>query len=143
MVLADTGEETVVYSEQAPMPPTSSGLRWSESSDGNGHDLRPLTAISTPRRRTVEEVTRFLKMTPPQLVKTLLYMAENDPVAILVRGDHDVNEIKVKRLLAVTELELAAPDEVQELTGATVGYAGPVGLKGVRILADQAIKRPA
>jgi len=111
-----------------------------ESSDGNGHDLRPLTAINTPQRRTVEEVTRFLKIAPQQLVKTLLYIAENDPVAVLVRGDHDVNEIKVKRLLAVTDLELAAPDKVQELTGATVGYAGPVGLKGVSILADQAIK---
>ena len=67
-------------------------------------------------------------------------MAEKDPVAILVRGDHAVNEIKVKRLLGVSELELASPEKVQDLTGATVGYAGPIGLKGVRILADQAIK---
>lgn len=141
MVLADTGEETIVYSDTGTYAANVERAEVvAESSDGNGHDLRPLTAINTPRRRTVEEVTRFLKITPQQLVKTLLYMAENDPVAILVRGDHDVNEIKVKRLLAVTDLELAAPDKVQELTGATVGYAGPVGLKGVHILADQAIK---
>ncbi len=140
MVLADTGEETVVYSDTGTYAANVERAEVAESSDGNGHDLRPLTAINTPQRRTVEEVTRFLKIAPQQLVKTLLYMAENDPVAILVRGDHDVNEIKVKRLLAVTDLELAAPDKVQELTGATVGYAGPVGLKGVRILADQAIK---
>lgn len=140
MVLADTGEETIVYSDTGTYAANVERAEVAESSDGNGHDLRPLTAINTPRRRTVEEVTGFLKIAPQQLVKTLLYMAENDPVAILVRGDHDVNEIKVKRLLAVTDLELAAPDKVQELTGATVGYAGPVGLKGVHILADQAIK---
>lgn len=140
MVLADTGEETIVYSDTGTYAANVERAEVAESSDGNGHDLRPLTAINTPQRRTVEEVTRFLKIAPQQLVKTLLYIAENDPVAVLVRGDHDVNEIKVKRLLAVTDLELAAPDKVQELTGATVGYAGPVGLKGVRILADHAIK---
>jgi prolyl-tRNA synthetase len=140
MVLADTGEETIVYSDTGTYAANVERAEVAESSDGNGHDLRPLTAINTPQRRTVEEVTRFLKIAPQQLVKTLLYIAENDPVAVLVRGDHDVNEIKVKRLLAVTDLELAAPDKVQELTGATVGYAGPVGLKGVSILADQAIK---
>jgi len=140
MVLADTGEETIVYSDTGTYAANVERAEVAESSDGNGHDLRPLTAINTPQRRTVEEVTRFLKIAPQQLVKTLLYIAENDPVAVLVRGDHDVNEIKVKRLLAVTDLELAAPNKVQELTGATVGYAGPVGLKGVRILADHAIK---
>ena len=73
-------------------------------------------------------------------MKTLLYITEHEPIAILVRGDHDVNEIKVKRLLGVTDFDLAAPDKVQELIGAPVGYAGPVGLKGARILADQSIK---
>jgi prolyl-tRNA synthetase len=81
-----------------------------------------------------------LKISPQQLVKTLLYSTGKETVAVLVRGDHAVNEIKVKRLLGVTDIELVAPDLIPALTGAPVGYAGPVGLKGIRILADWAVK---
>jgi prolyl-tRNA synthetase len=140
MVLADTGEETIVYSDTGTYAANVERAEVADSPGEAGDDLRPLTEVNTPQRRTVEEVTRFLKIAPRKLVKTLLYTTEHDPVAILVRGDHDVNEIKVKRLLGVTNLDLAASDKVQELTGAPVGYAGPVGLKGVRVLADQAIK---
>jgi prolyl-tRNA synthetase len=102
--------------------------------------LRPLTAVATPNRRTIEEVTQFLKVAPRQLVKTLLYATDREDVAVLVRGDHEVNGIKVKRLFGVTELELAGPEKVRALTGAPVGFAGPVGLKGIKILADQAVR---
>jgi prolyl-tRNA synthetase len=139
MVLADTGEETIVYSpqgsyaanvERAEIPPPPSGQPVA---------LRSMTEIATPNRRTVEEVTDFLKITPQQLVKTLLYSAGKETVALLVRGDHEVNEIKVKRLLGATDIELARPELVASLTGAPVGFAGPVGLK-LRIVADQAVK---
>ncbi|WP_455379664.1 proline--tRNA ligase [Petrachloros mirabilis] len=140
MVLAETGEATVVYAdkgtyaanlERAQLPPTA---------DADTTPARPLTSVETPQKRTVEEVTSFLNISPRQLVKTLLYTAENDTVAILIRGDHDVNEVKVARLLGVNEVQLAVPEKVKELTGAPVGFAGPVGLKNVRILADYAIK---
>ncbi|MDR4479183.1 MAG: proline--tRNA ligase [Nitrospira sp.] len=143
MVLAETGEETIVYSEDGTyaanveraevLPP--------ETSDQAAH--RPLTPVSTPGRRSVEEVTTFLKIEPQHLVKTLLYSAGKETVAVLVRGDHDVNEIKVKRLLGVPELELLKPELVPGLTGAPVGFAGPVGLKQVRILGDWAVKAMA
>ena len=61
-------------------------------------------------------------------------------MAVLVRGDHDVNEVKVKNALGATELALAPAEKVMEVTGAPVGFAGPVGLKGVKILADNALK---
>jgi prolyl-tRNA synthetase len=88
----------------------------------------------------VDEVTRFLKIAPRQLVKTLLYKADKQTIAVLIRGDHDVNEVKLTRLLGVTEVELAAPDVVKDVTGAPLGFAGPAGLKNVRILADHAVK---
>ncbi len=140
MVLAETGEETIVYSEDGTyaanveraevLPP--------ETSDQAAH--RPLTTVSTPGRRSVEEVTTFLKIEPQHLVKTLLYSAGKETVAVLVRGDHEVNEIKVKRLLGVPELELLKPELVPGLTGAPIGFVGPVGLKQVRILGDWAVK---
>jgi prolyl-tRNA synthetase len=140
MVLAETGEETIVYSENGTyaanveraevLPP--------ETADHSAH--RPLTPVPTPGRRSVEEVTAFLKIEPQQLVKTLLYTTGTETVAVLVRGDHDVNEIKVKRLLGVPEIELLKPELVPGLTGAPVGFVGPVGLKQVRILGDWAVK---
>ena len=143
MVLAETGEETIVYAEGGTyaanveraevLPPDVSPLP----------ALRPLTAVSTPGRRTVEEVTKFLTIAPSQLVKTLLYTTGKETVAVLVRGDHEVNEIKLKRLLGATDIELVAPELIPKLTGAPVGFAGPVGLKQIRILADWSVKAMA
>ena len=81
-----------------------------------------------------------MKVSPTHLVKTLLYSAGKDTVAVLIRGDHEANEVKIQRLLRVTDLELATPTVVEQVTGAPVGFAGPVGLQNVRIIADHAIK---
>ncbi|MBI3355781.1 MAG: proline--tRNA ligase [Nitrospirae bacterium] len=140
MVLAETGEATVVYSDQGSYAANIERAEVLPPSDIDDTPLRPLTLVATPQRRTVEEVTTFLKIAPRQLIKTLLYKAENETVAVLIRGDHALNEIKLARLLHVTEVELAAPETVKSLTGAPVGFAGPVGLQGMRILADHAIK---
>ena len=140
MVLAETGEETIVYSEQGTYAANVERAEVLPPDTCDDGARRPLTPVSTPGRRTVEEVITFLKISPQQLVKTLLYSTGKETVAVLVRGDHAVNEIKVKRLLGVTDIELVAPDLIPALTGAPVGYAGPVGLKGIRILADWAVK---
>lgn len=140
MVLAETGEATVVYSDQGSYAANLERAEVLPPSSIDNAPLRPLTPVTTPQCRTVEEVTAFLKISSRQLVKTLLYKADNDSVAVLIRGDHDLNEIKLARLLRVTEVQLADPDTVSRLTGAPVGFAGPIGLTGVRILADHAIK---
>ena len=142
MVLADTGEETIVYSdggsyaanvERAEVLPPDFDVK---------EEHRPMRSVSTPGCRTVEEVTKFLKVDPSQLVKTLLYTTGSETVAVLIRGDHDANEIKLKRLLGVNDLELAGPAIVEKVTGAPVGFAGPVGLN-LRIVADHAVKTAA
>ena len=140
MVLADTGEATVVYADKGTYAANLERAQVLPSAEVDTAPARPLTAVDTPHRRTVEEVTAFLNISPRQLVKTLLYTAEKETVAVLIRGDHDVNEVKVARLLGVNEVQLAAPEKVTELTGAPVGFAGPVGLKHARILADHAVK---
>ncbi|HSA64112.1 MAG TPA: proline--tRNA ligase [Nitrospira sp.] len=139
MVLADTGEETIVYSESGTYAANVERAEVLPPDHETNEELRPLQTISTPGCRTVEEVTRFLNIDASQLVKTLLYSTKADTVAVLIRGDHDANEIKLKRLLGVTDIELAGPATVEQVTGAPVGFAGPVGLK-VRIVADHAIK---
>ncbi|MFZ2087002.1 MAG: proline--tRNA ligase [Desulfobaccales bacterium] len=94
--------------------------------------------VATPDVRTVEEVAAFLKVEPRDIVKTLIYETDQGSVAVLIRGDHEVNDIKVKNLLGVTDLLLAGPERVRQLTGAQVGFAGPRGLT-IPIFADQAV----
>jgi prolyl-tRNA synthetase len=99
--------------------------------------------VFTPNMRTIEEVTAFLKKPAEKLVKTLMYLADGKPVAALIRGDRQINEIKLKNYLKCLELEMADPATIVRLTGAQVGFTGPVGLKGVPILADIEIKSMA
>jgi prolyl-tRNA synthetase len=139
MVLAETGEATVVYTDKGTYAANLERAEVPPPADADPSPLRPLAPVATPQRRTVEEVTAFLKISPRQLVKTLLYTAEKDTVAVLIRGDHEVNEVKVARLLGVNEVQLATPEKVKELAGAPPGFAGPVGLKA-KILADHAVK---
>jgi prolyl-tRNA synthetase len=139
MVLADTGEETIVYSDPGTYAANVERAEVLPPEDEPREELRPLQNVKTPGCRTVEEVTKFLKVDASQLVKTLLYSTGTETVAVLIRGDHDANEIKLKRLLGVTALELAGPATVEKTTGAPVGFAGPVGLK-IRIVADHAVR---
>jgi prolyl-tRNA synthetase len=139
MVLADTGEETIVYAEGGTYAANVERAEVSPPAQASSEAARPIRKVPTPGKRSVEEVTAFLKVPAAQLVKTLLYQTPGEIVAVLVRGDHDANEVKVKKLLGVTALELADPAKAAAATGAPVGFAGPVGLK-LRIIADQAVK---
>ncbi len=138
MVLADTGEEAIAYADGGTYAANVERAEVAPPAQASSEAPRPLRKIQTPGARTVEEVTAFLKISSAQLVKTLLYQTPKDLVAVLVRGDHEVNEIKVKKLLGVTVLELADPAKVTAATGIPVGFVGPVGLK-LRLIADHAV----
>ncbi|MFI5225004.1 MAG: proline--tRNA ligase, partial [Nitrospirales bacterium] len=127
MVLAKTGENTIVYSDTGTYAANVEQAEVLPPTDVDTETPRPLRTVHTPLCRTVEEVTRFLNVSPTHLVKTLLYSTGKDTVAVLIRGDHEANEIKIQRLLRVTELELATSAVVEQVTGAPVGFSGPVG----------------
>jgi prolyl-tRNA synthetase len=142
MTLSEAGEDTVLrcpgcnYAANAERcaviaPPVIEATPGGE---------KPLELVSTPAARTVAEVAGMLGTTESNLVKTLLFLADGMPVAVLVRGDRDVNEIKLKRLLKANDLQMAGPETVERLTGAPVGFAGPTGLNEVRILADNEVR---
>jgi prolyl-tRNA synthetase len=94
-----------------------------------------IARVATPGKSTIEQVSAFLRCGPADMIKTLIYVADGQPVAALVRGDHEVNENKLRRVLGASRLELADPQTIQNVTGAPVGFAGPVGLR-CRIVAD-------
>lgn len=100
-----------------------------------------LRQVHTPGQTTIERVSRFLNVRPEQMIKTIMYIADGKSVAALVRGDHDVNEAKLRRELGTMSLALADAATIERATGAPVGFSGPVGLKGVEMIVDQAVAR--
>jgi prolyl-tRNA synthetase len=97
-----------------------------------------LTEVATPEQRTIEEVSAFLGIAPKFLIKSLLYISENGPVFVLVRGDHQVDEAKLEA--AVGACHPAEPEEVHSVTGADIGFISPIGVSGVRVIADNTLK---
>ena len=144
-VLAQSGEDRIVACDDCGYAANV------EKADVVAHEASPeasgavgeVESVETPGKRTVEEVTAFLGVEASGLIKTVLFLADEAPVAVLVRGDHEVNEVKVKALLDADVLMLAGEKTVEEVTKAPVGFAGPVGLEGCRILADQALVKGA
>lgn len=99
-------------------------------------DGRPaVEKVSTPGQRSIEEVSKFLKLPASQFLKSLVYIADGEVVLAVVRGDHELNEIKLARAVGATDVRMATADEVTRATGAPVGFAGPVGYKG-KIVVD-------
>ena len=138
MVLADSGEASVLYCRDTKCDYASNVEKAAQAvrEPGEKEDLKPIIEKETPGCRTVEEVTRFLGIPPQKIIKTLLYETEKEVVAALVRGDREINEIKLLNTLGCLRLELAGANTVLRVTGAPVGFAGPVGLKNCKIVAD-------
>ncbi|MBI5179528.1 MAG: proline--tRNA ligase, partial [Nitrospinae bacterium] len=143
MVLADTGEDTIVscaacsYASNIEKAEVLAPHRHSTS----GSLLLPLKDVETPNVRTIEEVSAFLGRPATHFIKTLIYSVNGgkEHIVALVRGDFEVNEPKLKRILDADEMELAGPDKVKEITGANAGFCGPQGLK-LKIIADYSIQ---
>ncbi|OIQ12697.1 proline--tRNA ligase [Neomoorella thermoacetica] len=96
----------------------------------------PLKEVATPGQKTVAEICTFLEVTPDRLIKTLFYEADGQLIAALVRGDRELNEVKLQNHLGCRHLVLADPERVRKATGAPVGFVGPVGLQGIPLYAD-------
>jgi prolyl-tRNA synthetase len=139
MVLAETGEEIIIscthcsYAANIEKAEFKRSDRTSRSEDPNL--FKPLQKVQTPNQRTVEEVTQFLSVSPKELVKTLIFETDKGPIAALVRGDHEINEKKLKAILGTENLQLASEETVEEITHAPKGFAGPLGLS-IPVLAD-------
>jgi prolyl-tRNA synthetase len=139
MVLAETGEETIVSCSRCSYAANVEKAEFRrEVKRGHTHDKgsqKPLQKVLTPDKRTVEEVTQFLNVSPQELVKTLIFESDKGCVAALVRGDHEISEKKLKAIWGSENIQLASEETVEEITHAPKGFAGPTGLS-VPILAD-------
>ncbi len=136
IVETDSGEEVIYYCEKCDYAANVEKADSIDTRQPAKEPAKPLEKVPTPGAATIEQVTAFLKLPAEKLVKTLLYVADGKPVAALIRGDRQINETKLKNHLGCLELAMATADVVEQVTKAPVGFAGPIGLKGVRIVAD-------
>ena len=140
MVLANTGEELIVFDPDSSYAANVERAEVVPPPTQTPEKLNPLEKVSTPNAKSVEDLCTLLKVDANRVVKTLLYQTgENEITAVLIRGDHQANEIKIQRFLGLHNLTLASPESVKRITNAPVGFVGPVGLSPVRLLADRAI----
>lgn len=108
----------------------------SDDSAGPASSDNAIAEVHTPGSTTIDQVTALLNISPDKLIKTLVYTSGDKVIVALVRGDHDVNEPRLMRALEATELEMADAATIEKLTGAAVGFAGPVGIKPDVLIAD-------
>jgi prolyl-tRNA synthetase len=137
-VLTDSGEDAIVACDTCDYAANVevATVRATAPTAPDGQEARR-EEVHTPGHGTIDEVTKFLGVTKETMLKSLLYIANNEVVMAVVRGDHDVNEIRLARALGIDEVFLAGEADVVKATGAAVGFAGPVGYKG-RIVVDRA-----
>ena len=139
MVISDSGEDSLAICEQCGYSANT------EVAEGKIHDEKvhakftKKEKVHTPGIRTVEEVSSFLGVEPRNLVKSILFVVEDKMIAILIRGDYEINEAKIMRKFGPT-IRLATPEEVQERFGVSVGFLGPIGLGVDEIYADYSAK---
>lgn len=126
--LSEIGEDILVIHEASGYATNLEIAKCIPSGEVSAEPHLAKAAVSTPNAKTIEEVASFMGQPATQFVKTLIYVIDGEPYALLVRGDHEVNETKVLKLLGKTEMELASAEVVADVTGAPIGFAGPVGL---------------
>lgn len=142
MALSESGEDTIVYSNASDY---AANLEMAESAVleiSNDQPQLEREIVETPNVRTIEEVGAFLSKTSAEILKSVLFIVDDEqPVFVVVRGDHTVNEVKVKGQVGASSLRPATDAEIIEQFGATPGFAGPIDLpENVQIIVDYHVK---
>lgn len=128
MVKSPIGEDAICFCDACGYAANEEKATCKEGEADTSAEL-PIEKIQTPNAKTIEELVAFLNTTPDKFVKTILYNIDGKIVAAMVRGDRDINETKLGNIYDATEMDLASFEDVERITGAKVGFAGPVGLK--------------
>jgi prolyl-tRNA synthetase len=148
MVITETGEDAIIccsscgYAanlEKAQSVKTVIPMsQIPESNEGKAKNLLPLEEIATPGAETIEEVARFVGVPTSQTLKAVFYFTDGEFIFVVIRGDLEVNETKLRNTLKCPELRLATETEVNE-AGLVAGFASPIGIQGLKIVADDSI----
>lgn len=141
IVLSEIGEDTIAYSDTSDyaanieMAPVIT--KYEKSSEAQA----PLEKVHTPGQKSIEDISSFLKTEAAKCIKTLLFKVDDKHVVVLVRGDHEVNDVKLKNYYNASVVELADPNNTKEILGCEIGSLGPIGINSdVEVIADTAVE---
>ncbi|MCD6309678.1 MAG: proline--tRNA ligase [Candidatus Eremiobacteraeota bacterium] len=141
MLPSESGEDTMFLCEKCGYAANSEMARFRYNKpEILPPDGEPCREVETPGVTTIDDLVIFLKRKPEDFIKCLIYRVDGMFVAALVRGDRDLNEIKLRNALGAKEVILATPSEVEKVTDGPMGFSGPIGLSGITILADYEIQ---
>jgi prolyl-tRNA synthetase len=141
MVLSEIGEDTIAYSSESSFAANLEMAPVAANYERKAEEAKDLQKIETPNQRTIEEVAAFFKVEQSDLVKSIVFKVDDKFVLVLARGDHEINDVKLKNMYQASIVETAAPEEVKELMGCSIGSLGPVGVKeSIEIVADTAVE---
>ncbi len=136
--ITDMGEDTIVLCDSCNYASNIEVSNCVNNSIISNEEELEKELIETKGAKTIEEVSRFLNESKDKFVKTLIYLIDDKYYALLLKGDDELNEVKIQKLLNVKSIELASFDKVEEITNAKVGYAGPIGLN-IEIIIDNEV----
>jgi prolyl-tRNA synthetase len=136
MVLAETGEDTIISCDTCDYAANLERAEVGTVEKSSGKDKGRSKRVPTPGAKKVEEVAAFLGITDDRLLKTMIYSSDKGIIGVLVRGDREINETKLKNILNLDYIELAGESVIEEATGGPLGFSGPIGLK-IPLYADR------
>lgn len=140
MVLSEIGEDTIAYSDTSQYAANIEMAPVIATYEKSDEDMKELEKIETPNQKTIEEISVFLNVTKESCIKSLLFKVDDKFVLVLVRGDHEVNDIKVKNLFGASVVELATAEETKETINCVPGFVGPINIsENVEVVADHAV----
>jgi prolyl-tRNA synthetase len=140
MVIADTGEDALIFCNSCDYAANIEKAEISRPAkmDSNDKIVKNIISVHTPHVRTIDEVSAFMQVPKKDIVKTLIFIADGNPIAALIRGDEEVNEAKLRSVLGCDDLELASDEIILAVTGTPRGFSGAMGIKA-RIIADYSL----
>lgn len=141
MAISDIGEDTIVYSDKSDYAANLEMAKSLKTYKNTHEAIKDIEKIETPNVKTIDELASFIETATDNLIKSLLFIADEKPVMVLMRGNDILNEIKLKNALNANFLRMATDSDVAEVLGAEFGSLGPVGVsEDVKIIADEGIK---
>jgi prolyl-tRNA synthetase len=141
MVLSEIGEDTIAYSDSSDYAANIEMAPVVASYEKVDEPLIELEKKETPNKKSIEEVAQFFQVPKEKLIKSVLFKVDEKFVLVLVRGDHEVNDVKLKNLYQASVVELASAEETEQVMGVSPGFLGPIGASDkVEIVADYAVQ---
>lgn len=140
MVLSSVGEDTIAYSDESEYAANTEIAEVNVSYPASTEEEKPLEKVETPDQKTIEQVGNYLNADATRCIKAMMFNVDEEPVMVLVRGDHEVNDIKIKHVFDARNVTFATEDESSKWMKADFGFLGPVGApETVKIIADPAV----